>query len=49
MVVLKFFKPVAKKENITKNFKNIFPKYSLKRIFQKFKLTKISSYTVTSI
>jgi len=43
---LKFFKPVAKKEKITKNFKNIFPKYPLKRIFQKFRLTKISGYTV---
>jgi len=40
---LKFFKPVAKKEKITEIFENIFPKYSLKRIFQKF---KISGYTV---
>jgi len=40
---LKFLKPVAKKEKITKN---IFPKYSLKRIFQKFKFAKISGYMV---
>jgi len=43
---LKFFKPVAKKEKITENFENIFPKYPLKRIFRKFRLTKISGYTV---
>jgi len=29
---LKVFKPVAKKEKITENFGNIFPKYSLERI-----------------
>jgi len=38
---LKLFKPVAKNERITENFENIFPKYSLKRIFRKFKLMKI--------
>jgi len=45
---LKFFKPVTKKERITENYKNIFPKYPLKRIFWKFRLTKISGYTVGS-
>jgi len=42
----KVFKPVAKKEKITENFENIFPKYSLKIIYRKFRLTKISGYTV---
>jgi len=46
---LNFFKPVAKKEKITENFENIFLKYPLKRIFQKLKLTKISSYMVSSV
>jgi len=49
MVLYKFFKPAAKKEKITENFENIFPKYPLKRIFRKFRLTKISGYTVSSL
>jgi len=33
-------------ENAALRTENIFPKYSLKRIFRKFKLMKISGYTV---
>jgi len=33
--VLKFFKPVAKREKITKNFKNIFSKIFIEKNFPK--------------
>jgi len=42
----KIFQACSKEEKITENFENTFLKYSLKRIFPKFKLTKISGYTV---
>ena len=36
----------AKKEKDNQKFQKYFPKYSLKRIFLKFKLMKIYGYTV---
>jgi len=42
----KVFQACSKEGKDNLKFKNIFPKYPLKRIFQKFRLMKISSYTV---